>query len=79
MKSTGIVRRIDDLGRIVIPKELRQTYGIDEGDPVEVFTSEHGIVFRKYEPGCTFCGSVAIAKLVRRKPVCSDCITEIGR
>jgi AbrB family looped-hinge helix DNA binding protein len=49
MKATGIVRRIDDLGRIIIPKEIRRTYGIKEGDPLEIFTSEEGITVRPYE------------------------------
>ena len=49
MKATGIVRRIDDLGRIVIPKEIRRTVGIKEGDPLEIFL-DNGIVLKKYEP-----------------------------
>ena len=48
MKATGIVRRVDDLGRVVIPKELRRTLHIREGDPLEIFTSSEGITFRKY-------------------------------
>lgn len=48
MKATGIVRRVDDLGRIVIPKELRRTLRIREGDPLEIFTGSEGITFRKY-------------------------------
>ena len=50
MKATGIVRRIDDLGRIVIPKEIRKTRGIKNGDPVEIFVDGDCIVLRKYEP-----------------------------
>ena len=51
MKATGIVRRIDDLGRVVIPKEIRRTMRIREGEPLEIFTSEDGgVVFRKYSP-----------------------------
>ena len=51
MKATGIVRRVDDLGRIVIPKEIRRTHGIKEGDPLEIFVdSTDGIIFRKYQP-----------------------------
>ena len=48
MKSTGIVRRMDDLGRIVVPKELRTTYGIKEGDPIEIMTDERGILLAPY-------------------------------
>ena len=49
MKATGIVRRIDDLGRVVIPKEIRRTLNIREGDPLEIYTGEDGtVIFRKY-------------------------------
>ena len=51
MKATGIVRRIDDLGRVVIPKEIRRTMRIREGDPLEIFTSNEGdVIFKKYSP-----------------------------
>ena len=49
MKATGIVRRIDDLGRVVIPKEIRRTLAIREGDPLEIYTTDGGVLFRKYE------------------------------
>ena len=49
MKATGIVRRIDDLGRVVIPKEIRRTLAIREGDPLEIYTTDCGVLFRKYE------------------------------
>ena len=51
MKATGIVRRIDDLGRVVIPKEIRRTYNIREGDPLEIFLQDGAVVFKKYNPG----------------------------
>ena len=51
MKATGIVRRIDDLGRIVIPKEIRRSFRIKEGDPLEIFTNADGeVIFKKYSP-----------------------------
>ena len=51
MKATGIVRRIDDLGRVVIPKEIRRTLRIREGDPLEIFTDRDGeVIFKKYSP-----------------------------
>ena len=51
MKATGIVRRIDDLGRVVIPKEIRRTMRIREGDPLEIFTNNDGeVIFKKYSP-----------------------------
>ena len=49
MKATGVVRRIDELGRVVIPKEIRRAYGLEEGDPLEIFTSEEGIIFHPYD------------------------------
>lgn len=52
MKATEIVRRIDDLGRVVIPREIRRTLHIKEGDPLEIFTGEGGVIFRKYNPTC---------------------------
>ena len=60
-KATGIVRRIDDLGRVVLPKELRRVYGINPNDSVEIYTSDEEIILRKYQPagGCSLCGSVA--------------------
>lgn len=50
MKATGIVRRIDDLGRVVIPKEIRRTLKISEGDPLEIFIEDDKVVFAKYDP-----------------------------
>lgn len=79
MKATGMVRRVDPLGRVCLPKELRKVYRIAEGDPVEVFTTEQGILLRKYEPGCVFCGSIEIRKLIRNKPVCMDCVIKISQ
>ena len=51
MRATGIVRRIDDLGRVVIPKEIRRSMGVKEGDPLEIFTTREGeVIFKKYQP-----------------------------
>lgn len=52
MKATGIIRRIDDLGRVVIPKEIRRTMNIREGEPLEIFLEDGGVVFKKYLPNC---------------------------
>ena len=57
MKSTGIVRRVDELGRIVIPMELRRTFGIEIKDPLEIFVDGDSIVLSKYQSACVFCGS----------------------
>lgn len=58
MKSTGIVRRIDDLGRVVIPKEIRRTLNIREGDPLELFLDGGKVCFQKYIPTEEYRGSV---------------------
>ncbi|MBJ6360826.1 AbrB/MazE/SpoVT family DNA-binding domain-containing protein [Paenibacillus sp. GCM10012307] len=57
MKTTGIVRNLDSLGRVVIPMELRRTLNIESGDPIEVFVNGDQIVLRKYSPGCAVTGS----------------------
>jgi AbrB family transcriptional regulator, transcriptional pleiotropic regulator of transition state genes len=74
MKATGIVRRIDDLGRVVIPKELRNKFGWEEGVPVEIFVEGETVMMRKYEPGCTFCGSVEKPMMyLNTKGICTYC------
>ncbi|KGE17599.1 AbrB/MazE/SpoVT family DNA-binding domain-containing protein [Paenibacillus wynnii] len=57
MKATGIVRKVDELGRVVIPIELRKTMEISNGDPVEIFVNENMIILKKYAPGCVITGS----------------------
>ena len=57
MKSTGIVRRVDELGRVVLPIELRRTFGIEEKDALEIYVDDDSIVLRKFAPACVFCGS----------------------
>lgn len=73
MKATGIIRRVDDLGRIVLPKELRQTMGIRTGDSMEIYTDADNIILRKYAPGCAFCGSVNDIRYIHGTPVCNIC------
>ncbi len=73
MKATGIVRRIDELGRVVLPVELRRTLGLEVKDPVEIFMEDDAIVLRKYEPTCIFCGSARNVTPYRGKLVCGDC------
>ena len=77
MKSTGIVRPIDELGRIVIPKELRRTMNINTDDAMEIFTSEDKIILRKYRPGCVFCDNVDNLQTFNGKSVCAACISKI--
>ncbi len=74
MKSTGIVRKVDELGRIVLPKELRNTLNINEKDPLEIYVDEDNkIVLKKYEPACIFCGGMNGIVSYRGYNVCRDC------
>ncbi|MFW5962514.1 MAG: AbrB/MazE/SpoVT family DNA-binding domain-containing protein [bacterium] len=79
MKSTGIVRKIDDLGRLVIPKELRETMNIAKKDPMEVFVEEDKIILSKYEPACIFCGEAGDIIEFKNKNVCPACIEKINQ
>ena len=77
MKATGIVRKVDELGRIVLPMELRRTLGINKEDPVEIFVDESNIILRKYEPACIFCGSAVEVSNIRGKNICRKCLDEL--
>lgn len=77
MKSTGIVRNIDDLGRAVIPKELRDTMGINVKDPMEFYVDGDKIIIKKYESGCHFCGNISNNTYYKEKLVCDSCIEEL--
>lgn len=76
-KATGIVRKVDELGRIVIPMELRRTLGIGEKDALEIFVSSEGIILRKYAPGCVLCGSTDVTDAIHNKPICCECKSEL--
>lgn len=73
MKNTGIVRRVDDLGRVVVPRELRRSLQIENGDEIEIFTEEDRIILKKYKPGCVICGSMDNLVAFRGRPVCELC------
>lgn len=79
MKATGIVRRLDDLGRIVIPKDMRRTLDIQEGDPLEIFVEGESIIFKKYGRKCEFCGESEMSQLksFKGKVVCTKCLKQI--
>jgi transcriptional pleiotropic regulator of transition state genes len=79
MKSTGIVRKLDNLGRIVIPKELRDTLGIEIRDSLEIFTEGENIIVRKYAPGCVICGEAKDTMPFKGKLICTSCIREVQR
>ncbi|MGN2369889.1 AbrB/MazE/SpoVT family DNA-binding domain-containing protein [Clostridium cagae] len=77
MKSTGIVRKIDELGRIVLPIELRRTLDIEVKDSLEIFIDGGQIILKKYEPSCTFCGQAKDVVNYKGKNVCESCLNEI--
>ncbi len=76
MKSTGIVRKVDELGRVVIPIELRRTLAIAEKDALEIYVDSDRIILRKYEPACScvFCGNADEVIVFKNKNVCSECL-----
>lgn len=73
MKSSGIVRRLDPLGRIVIPMEIRKIMGLGEGDSLEIARVNNEIVLKKYSKGCIFCGNEQEVSGFKDIPVCKDC------
>ena len=77
MKSTGVVRKLDNLGRIVIPIELRNTMGIAIKDSLEIFTDGDQIILRKYAPGCVFCGETRDIVTFADKRVCYGCVRKL--
>lgn len=79
MKSTGIVRKVDELGRIVIPVELRRTLGIEERDSIEILVDGDRVVLKKHEPACIFCGSTDDVVIYKGKRICKDCLTEMTK
>lgn len=78
MKSTGIVRKMDELGRVVMPIELRRTLGIKEKDSLEIFIDGENVILRKYSPACTFCGSAEKVRKFKGKNICGQCRREIA-
>ena len=77
MKATGIVRRLDDLGRIVLPIELRRTLNLEIKDPVEIFTENDCVILKKFDPTCIFCGSSKEVTDFKGKTVCAGCVKEL--
>ena len=77
MKSTGIVRKVDELGRIVLPIELRRTLDIAERDSLEIYVDGDTVILKKYEPACIFCATKENVYLYRDKNVCGNCINDL--
>ena len=79
MKSTGIVRNLDQLGRLVIPKETRKAFNLNDGDPIEMFTDGDEIILKKYNPGCHCCGSLDHLTEVLGLKICPKCLKEFAK
>ena len=77
MKSTGRVRNIDELGRVVVPKELRKKLGLANTDPVEIYVEDDKIILKKYVPVCHFCGASSNLTNFMEKNICSDCVAKL--
>ena len=77
MKTTGVVRKIDQLGRVVLPKGLRSSMEIEAKDPLEIYVDEDSVILKKYQPGCIFCGSVEDIISYKGKKICKGCKKEL--
>lgn len=77
MKSTGIVRKVDELGRIVLPIELRRTLDISERDALEIYVDGASIILKKYQPACIFCDDAKDVVSYKGKNICSNCLKEL--
>lgn len=80
MKASGIVRKVDELGRLVIPKEIRSAYDLNEGSPVEIYTDNNNIILTKYHPStvCIFCNEAEGVTQFKGKNVCPECRKELA-
>lgn len=77
MKPTGIVRKLDNLGRIVLPMELRKSFGIEEGDSLEIYVDDDKVVLQRYQPVCIFCGRSKDIRTFKKKKICLSCRSRI--
>ncbi|WP_152394725.1 AbrB/MazE/SpoVT family DNA-binding domain-containing protein [Paenibacillus guangzhouensis] len=78
MKPAGVVRKVDQLGRIVLPKSLRKRYQMNEGDPVEILVQGDHIILERYRPKCLFCGSMVSVIEFKEKYICTQCAEEMN-
>ena len=79
VRVTGVSRKVDDLGRIVLPAELRRSFDIREGDQIDIAVEEDKIILQKRRQACTFCGSLESLRMYREHQVCSSCVSELKR
>ena len=78
MKATGMVRKVDTLGRVVIPKEIRKNFNLEVDDPLEIFVNDNDeIVLKKYEPACIFCASTEDVVIYNGRQICKDCVEKL--
>ncbi len=77
MKTTGVVRKVDELGRVVLPISMRHNLGIEERDPLEILVEGDRIVLQKYRPACIFCGGSEEIIFYNEKRICGKCLAEI--
>lgn len=78
-RATGVSRKVDDLGRIVLPAELRRSFDIREGDHIDISVEEDRIILEKKRILCTFCGGAESLRNYREHPLCPTCLTELKR
>ncbi len=79
IKSTGIVRKVDELGRIVIPIELRRTLDIGIKDSIEIYVEDERIILKKYTPACAFCANASGITVFKGKNICEDCLKDLKK
>lgn len=79
MKSTGIIRKVDELGRIVVPIELRNKLNINIKDEVEIYVDKSSIILKKFQPSCIFCGSSKNLTEFEDKLICDKCLEKIKK
>jgi len=79
MKATGITRKIDELGRIVLPMEIRRSLGIGEKDALEIYVEDEKIILKKYRQSCAFCGSDENIVEFKSKFICADCVGQLKK
>ena len=77
MKSTGVVRKVDELGRIVLPIELRRSLDIAEKDALEIYVDGEQVILKKYQPACVFCGEARYISNYKGKNICQKCFEEM--
>ena len=77
MKSTGFVKKIDDLGRILIPKEIRSSMELDNKDSLEIFIESDRIILQKYQPSCIFCKNADNVVFFEGRRICAECLSKL--